>query len=125
MNIKCSPLICVLQEKLSYNYKVRGIPTLVLLDKNGKTITKDGRNIASEMETAGDLVRWTREPRISDFRATFTKEPLINKDGDFQLNPDKYEVIGEFLFSLESNQTKIKNGNCRPDLSMFMGDNML
>lgn len=33
-----------LKASLSKKYKVRGIPTLVLIDENGKTITKDGRS---------------------------------------------------------------------------------
>ena len=41
------------------------LPTLVLLDKNGKTITKDGRSVVTKMKTAGDLVRWSREQRKS------------------------------------------------------------
>ena len=97
MNVKCFPCLCVLQmvlqQELAKHYEVSDIPTLVLLDKNGKTITKGGRYIASEMETADDIVRWARKPIIS-----FTRKPLINKDGDFQLNPEKYEVIGEKVF---------------------------
>lgn len=32
-----------LQNKLSAKFKVQGIPTLVILDENGDTVTKDGR----------------------------------------------------------------------------------
>lgn len=48
------------REKLGRDYKVRGIPTLVILDENGKTITTNGRG--DIMQAGGKAFdRWNKE----------------------------------------------------------------
>jgi len=49
------------KEKLSSKFKVRGIPTLVILDESGETITTDGRSAVSEDPT-GDAFPWKPKP---------------------------------------------------------------
>jgi nucleoredoxin len=45
--------------QLSAKYKVRGIPTLVLLDESGATITQDGRHVAM----SGDIEAFPWKPK--------------------------------------------------------------
>merc|ERR1719164_224026 len=49
------------KEKLSSKFKVRGIPTLVILDTDGTTITTDGRSAVSEDPT-GEAFPWKPKP---------------------------------------------------------------
>ncbi|XP_060596591.1 nucleoredoxin-like [Ruditapes philippinarum] len=49
--------------KLSSLFEVTGIPTLVILDKNGDLVTKDGRSGASGCNSAGDFVKWCRKQK--------------------------------------------------------------
>jgi len=44
-----------LKGQLSKKYKVRGIPTLVILDENGKTLTTDGRTAIMEDPSGADF----------------------------------------------------------------------
>merc|ERR1719163_2544816 len=49
------------KEKLSSKFKVRGIPTLVILDTDGSVITTDGRSAVSEDPT-GAAFPWKPKP---------------------------------------------------------------
>jgi len=49
------------KERLSKKFKVQGIPTLVILDSDGKTITQDGRGAVSEDPTGLEFP-WTPVP---------------------------------------------------------------
>merc|ERR1740138_643520 len=49
------------KEKLSSKFKVRGIPTLVILDVDGSVITTDGRSAVSEDPT-GAAFPWKPKP---------------------------------------------------------------
>jgi len=46
-----------IKEKLSKKYKVRGIPSFVILDPSGNVITKDGRDCVSK-DPAGEKFPW-------------------------------------------------------------------
>jgi nucleoredoxin len=48
------------QDKLSSKFKIEGIPTLILLDKNGKVISRDGREIISS-DPEGDKFPWPKQ----------------------------------------------------------------
>merc|ERR1712159_739902 len=66
----------LLKEKLSKKFKVQGIPTLVIVNKDGSTITTDGRSeVASD--PAGDNFPWI-PPTFSDVTKGLT---LTRNDG--------------------------------------------
>merc|ERR1711920_34985 len=59
-----------LKAKLSKKFKVNGIPTLVIIDSDGKTITTDGRE-AIDSDPAGQSFPWkpaTLEEALGDVR---------------------------------------------------------
>lgn len=64
------------KERLSKKYKVSGIPTLVIVDKEGKVITTDGRSEVMG-DTAGENFPWI-PPTFSDVTAGLT---LVRNDG--------------------------------------------
>ncbi len=49
-------------KKLSEKFAVRGIPTLVIVDAKGKTITKDGRGDVTA-DPAGALAKWKKSAK--------------------------------------------------------------
>jgi len=50
-----------IKEKLSKKFKVNGIPSLVILDPTGKTITTDGRSAVSQ-DPSGEEFPWKPKP---------------------------------------------------------------
>lgn len=52
MPLKALPFGSAKKKMLSEKYGVRGIPTLVIVDKDGKTITKNGRGDVSSKGAA-------------------------------------------------------------------------
>lgn len=72
----CYQFVLLPQQKLSKKFKVQGIPTLVLVNKEGKLITTDGRTIVMEDERGNDFP-WTPKtfPEIIPGK-------LINKEGE-------------------------------------------
>jgi len=64
------------KEALSKKFKVQGIPTFVIVDADGKTITTDGREAISE-DPAGENFPWI-PPTFSDVTNNLT---LIKNDG--------------------------------------------
>jgi nucleoredoxin len=73
-----------MKEHLSARWEVEGIPTLVFLDKSGKTISKNGRNLVSEDL---DSYPWTSKkalPKLSGSTAEFINDSpvcLVVTDG--------------------------------------------
>jgi len=65
-----------LKEKLSKKFKVQGIPSLVILDKDGATITTDGRSEVSS-DPAGENFPWI-PPTFTDVVKGLT---LTRNDG--------------------------------------------
>merc|ERR1711975_163861 len=64
------------KDALSKKFKVQGIPTLVIVDKEGKTITTDGRSAVTEDPT-GENFPWI-PPTFADITANLT---LVKNDG--------------------------------------------
>merc|ERR1712054_492002 len=64
------------KEALSKKFKVQGIPTFVIVDADGKTITTDGREAISE-DPAGENFPWI-PPTFSDVTNNLT---LVRNDG--------------------------------------------
>jgi len=64
------------KEALSKKFKVQGIPTLVIVDKQGKTITTDGRSAVTEDPT-GENFPWI-PPTFAEVTANLT---LVKNDG--------------------------------------------
>merc|ERR1711998_454231 len=64
------------KEALSKKFKVQGIPTLVILDKEGNTITTDGRSAIAE-DPSGESFPWV-PPAFSDVMSGVT---LVRNDG--------------------------------------------
>merc|ERR1712054_645881 len=64
------------KDALSKKFKVQGIPTLVIVDKEGKTITTDGRSAVTE-DPAGENFPWI-PPTFADIAANLT---LVKNDG--------------------------------------------
>merc|ERR1711975_18303 len=64
------------KDALSKKFKVQGIPTLVIVDKEGKTITTDGRSAVTEDPT-GSNFPWI-PPTFSDVTTNLT---LMKNDG--------------------------------------------
>merc|ERR1712022_96087 len=58
------------KDALSKKFKVQGIPTLVIVDKEGNTITTDGRSAIAE-DPAGENFPWI-PPTFSDITANLT-----------------------------------------------------
>merc|ERR1712070_1167815 len=52
------------KDALSKKFKVQGIPTLVIVDKEGNTITTDGRSAIAE-DPAGETFRGFRLPLVT------------------------------------------------------------
>lgn len=65
-----------LKAKLSKKFKVNGIPTLVVLDEEGNTITSDGREALSE-DPSGESFPW-KPPTLEDALG----EEVMQADGD-------------------------------------------
>merc|ERR1712196_295984 len=63
------------KEALSKKYKVRGIPSLVIVDEDGSTITTDGRSAVMEDEE-GARFPWRPTPL-----AELLKGDFVAKDG--------------------------------------------
>mmetsp|Transcript_69636 Transcript_69636/g.167115 ORF Transcript_69636/g.167115 Transcript_69636/m.167115 type:complete len:479 (-) Transcript_69636:266-1702(-) len=63
--------------KLSKKFKVQGIPSLVILDANGKTITTDGRSAVSKDPTGSEFP-WVPVP----VKELLAKAKLINGAGE-------------------------------------------
>merc|ERR1711988_10913 len=64
------------KDALSKKFKVQGIPTLVIVDKEGKTITTDGRSAVTEDPT-GSNFPWI-PPTFAEVTANLT---LVKNDG--------------------------------------------
>jgi len=62
--------------ELSKKYKVQGIPSLVIVDAEGKTITTDGREAVSEDPTGEDF------PWKADTAALFAGAKVVDKSGN-------------------------------------------
>eukprot|EP00440_Ansanella_granifera_P039487 gb/GFBE01042836.1/.p1 GENE.gb/GFBE01042836.1/~~gb/GFBE01042836.1/.p1 ORF type:complete len:476 (+),score=162.36 gb/GFBE01042836.1/:1-1428(+) len=70
-----------LKETLSKKFKVQGIPSLVILDSDGKTITKDGREAVSSDPT-GESFPWKPVP----VKELLAKAKIVNgSDGEVPL----------------------------------------
>jgi len=79
------------KEALSKKYKVRGIPSLVILDKDGNTITTDGRAAISG-DPEGANFPWTPKPLSELLGNRFT-----SKDGDVTMESLKGKHIGLYF----------------------------
>merc|ERR1712054_211548 len=64
------------KDALSKKFKVQGIPSLVIVDKEGKTITTDGRSAVTE-DPAGENFPWI-PPTFAEVTANLT---LVKNDG--------------------------------------------
>jgi nucleoredoxin len=80
-----------IKAKLSKKFKVRGIPNLVILDENGKVITKSG--VEKVMgDPQGANFPWTPQPFQHDIIGTYLK-----KDGNNKVNVTESDFTGKFL----------------------------
>jgi len=66
------------KEQLSNLYSVRGIPSLVIVDKDGSTITTDGRNAVSR-DSTGSNFPWHPKPvaDLEDGPGNLNKAPVV------------------------------------------------
>lgn len=82
-----------LKEKLSKKFKVNGIPSVVIVDSDGKVITTDGRSAISE-DPKGEKCPWKPVP-FADLKATMK---LIGKDGPVDARKwDDGQVLGLYF----------------------------
>jgi nucleoredoxin len=81
-----------LKEKLSKKFKIKGIPSVVILDGNGKVITKDGRAAISGDPTGEDFP-WT--PKT--LKEILASSKLIGKDGPVEANVLDGKVFGLYF----------------------------
>jgi len=82
------------QAQLSSKFKVQGIPTLVILDSEGKVITSDGRSEVSG-DPKAERFPWAPKSLFESLEGKF-----IDKDGkDYSLNDIKSSNAIGFYFS--------------------------
>lgn len=67
-------------QSLNKKFKVQGIPTLVILDKDGQVITKDGRSKVSS-DPMGQAFPWKAKPFMEAIGNSFLKgDAVLGKD---------------------------------------------
>jgi len=81
-----------LKGKLSSKFKVRGIPTLVILDSNGKLITADGREAVSE-DPKGENFPWAPK----SFKEALGTKFVNNKGAVVTADELKDKVLGIYF----------------------------
>jgi nucleoredoxin len=84
--------------KLAGKFGVQGIPTLVLLDENGDTITRDGRDVV--METLAEGYPWKPKPLdMEELLKGPNRDFLIRGDGSKEPIASLKGKTVAFLFS--------------------------